>query len=203
MIRHLAKLLEMLWYAAMGLFLGLHAGTILGVVEGFDSSRKIDATPGLMPYADDRFAETANEVVAGFIAQNIFKNNGSVALVLIGVALLVRIGHPILMLLTRRVTTGSITLSGLRFAAVVISCTLMLVGAKHMLQMNEDWPALYEVDADQAALDQRRAAFDADHKTSERVVGVAWFVGAFALMISPWCRRLADEPAATHTNKNR
>ena len=192
MTRHLAKLLDTLWYASMGLFLGLNAGTILGVVEAFDSSRKIDAAPGLLPYADPRFAETANEVVAGFMAQNIFKNNGSVALVLIGIALLVRISYPILTRLTRSALTGSLTLSRLRFIAVIVTCVLMLVGAKHMLQMNEDWPTLYEINAEQDVLDERRAAFDASHKTSERVVGGAWFVGAFSLVISPWCRRITD-----------
>lgn len=200
MTRHLSKLFDMLWYASAGLFLGLNAGTILGVVEAFDSSRKIDATPGLMPYADERFAETANEVVAGFMAQNIFKNNGSVALVLIGIALLTRIGYPVLIKLTRSAATGSLTLSRLRFLAVIISCALMLVGAKNMLQMNEDWPALYEIEAEQAVLDERRAAFDTAHKTSERVVGGAWFVGAFALIVSPWCRRIADEPTQTETS---
>ncbi|MGB0767751.1 MAG: hypothetical protein ACPGYV_08565 [Phycisphaeraceae bacterium] len=194
MTYHFAKLLDALWYASLGLFLGLHAGTILAVVEGFDSSRKIDATPGLAPYSDPRFAETANEIVAGFVAQNIFKNNGSVALVLLGVALLARIAYPLLPGYCRATKIGSRRLGFLRAASLILCASLMAYGSANMLAMNEAWPTLYEPNQDPGVLEERRAVFDAQHKISERVVGGAWFVGAFALVVSPWCRRLADEP---------
>lgn len=195
MTRHLAKLLEMLWYTSIGLFLGLHAGTILAVVETFDSSRKIDATPSLMPYADAQFAETHNEVVAGFIAQNIFKNNGSVALILLGIALIALIAYPLLIKLSGVAAIGNRVISMLRTGLLLVCVVLMLVGASHMTNMNKKWPSLYELDAPQGQLDKRRAAFDASHRTSESLVGSAWFLAALALVISPWCRRVADTPS--------
>lgn len=203
MTRHLVKLLEMLWYTSMGLFLGLHAGTILAVVEVFDSSRKVDAQPGLAPYSDPRFIETANEVVAGFMAQNMFKNAGVVALILLSIAVVVRFIYPFAVAIAGNVWAGSAKLSNLRLTATLICAALMLVGAQHMQQMKADWPKLYETDAEQAVLDERRAAFDSDHKMSERVVGAAWFVGALALVISPWCRRLADEPSAADSSSSK
>lgn len=193
MTRHSAKLLEMLWYTSMGLFLGLNAGTILAVVETFDSSRKIDATPGLMPYADARFAETHNEVVAGFIAQNMFKNGGAVALVLLAIALLCRIAYPALAHLSRSATTGSLNLSRMRLVLFVVVVGLIGVGANQMQFMNRTWPHLYDKET-REVLDARREAFDTAHQKSERAVGGAWFAGAFALVISPWCRRIADAP---------
>ncbi len=196
MTRHLARLLEMLWYASMGLFLGLNAGTILGVVEAFDSSRKVDASPGLAPYNDPRFAETANEVVAGFMAQNMFKNAGAVALVLLGVAVLARVAYPLLPGYCQAKKTGSRKIGAVRAIAMILCANLMIFGAIHMNRMNAEWPLLYETDAPQATLDQRRAKFDADHKTSERMVGTAWFAGALALVVTPWCRRLADTTSA-------
>jgi hypothetical protein len=194
MTRHLVKLLEMLWITSMGLFLGLHAGTILAVVETFDSSRKVNATPGQTPYADPRFAENANEVVAGFMAQNMFKNAGVVALILLGVAIVSRYVHPFFVAMAGNVWVGNKKLSHVRFLAVTTCTLLMLAGANNMMQMNREWPGLYEVDADQEVLDARRDKFDAAHKTSERLVGTAWFAGALALVISPWCRRIADDP---------
>ncbi|MFK7789474.1 MAG: hypothetical protein AB8C95_08315 [Phycisphaeraceae bacterium] len=198
MTRHLAKLLDMIWYASIGLFLGLHAGTILAVVETFDSSRKIDATPGLMPYADPHFADTHNEIVAGFIAQNVFKNGGVVVLVLLGVALLSRFAYPLLVKLSRVNTVGSIRLGRARLLAMMLCAGFMAYGTQNMMQMNQDWPKLYHLKGDLA---ERRADFDARHKISERVVGGAWFVGAFALVISPWCRRIADSPLQSGDGK--
>jgi hypothetical protein len=192
MINQLIRLLNLLWTTSMGLFLGLTAGTILAVVETFDSSRKINASPGTEPYADPRFSETANEVVAGFIAQNLFLVGGSVALVLLGIALLTRIISPILVAMNSRNRVGSINLSRLRLLGVIICAGLMLAGARNMMQMREAWPGLYEAEVAQVELDDRRAAFDLSHKMSERVVGGAWFVGLASLLISPWCIRLSD-----------
>lgn len=200
MTRHLAKLFEMLWYASMGLFLGLHAGTILAVVETFDSSRKIDATPGLVPYADPQFAQTHNEIVAGFIAQNMFKNGGVVALVLLGVAVLARVAYTLISGYCNARKTGSRTIGSIRACSLILCAGLMVYGAGHMMQMNRDWPGLYETDADPATLEQRRAEFDKAHKTSERVVGAAWFLGALALVSSPWCRRLRDPSPEPESN---
>ena len=197
MTRHLAKALDAIWYLSMGLFLGLHAGTILAVVEAFDSSRKIDAVPGLMPYADDSFAQTHNEIVAGFIAQNVFKNNGTVAIVLLGIALLARFATPLLFKFSKANTVGSTGLARTRLLAATLCVALMIYGAQNTMQMNRDWPGLYALKGDPATLAERRAEFDAAHKISERVVGSAWFIGAFTLAISPWCRRLRDESLPT------
>lgn len=193
MTRHAAKLFEMLWYAAMGLFLGLQAGTVLAVVEAFDSARKVDAKPGLSPYNDPRFAETANEVVAGFMAQNMFKNAGVAILILVGIALLSSIAYTMTVWLSGHATTGSMLLSRVRFVGLLACVGLMLYGTKQMQVMNESWPTLYELGAEQATLDVRRKSFDIAHDLSERVVRLAWFMGALALAISPWCRRPADE----------
>jgi len=197
MTRHLAKLLDTIWYASMGLFLGLHAGTILAVVETFDSSRKIDASPGLAPYADPRFAETHNEIVAGFIAQNMFKNGGVVLLVLLGIALLSRLLGGFVLLTRADAAAGSKKASTVRWVVLIFCVLCMAKGTSLMVQMNGLWPKLYDTSASEATLVMRRDAFDAMHKTSERIVGTAWFAGALTLVISPWCRRLADPTSPT------
>lgn len=194
MTRQLDKLFDMLWYTSIGLFLGLHAGTILAVVETFDSSRKIDATPGLAPYSEAQFEPGHNELVAGFIAQNMFKNGGVVLLVLLGVALLSRILGGFVQMTRIDIATGSKKLSTLRWAALLFCVLCMAKGTSLMMEMNSLWPTLYDTTATEATLTLRRDAFDAMHKTSERVVGAAWFAGAIALVISPWCRRLSDSP---------
>lgn len=202
MTRHLVKSCEMLWYTSLGLFLGLQAGTILAVVEAFDSSRKVDASPGLSPYNDPLFVETANEVVAGFMAQNMFKNGGMVVLVLLGIAVLSRFAYPFLVAMAGGVQAGSHKLSGLQLTAIILCAVLMLAGTKQMLDMNRDWPGLYDLQVDQDTRQARRTDFDAAHKTSERFVGIAWFAGAFALVVSPWCQRHADESSATDSTSS-
>ena len=194
MTRQIAKFFEMLWYTSIGLFLGLHAGTILAVVEAFDSARKVDATPGLAPYSDPSFAETANEVVAGFMAQNMFKNGGVVLLVLLGVALIARLLGGFILLTRSDAAAGSKKISTVRWVALIFCVLCMAKGTGLMAEMNSLWPTLYDTSASEATLVARRDAFDSMHQNSERIVGAAWFAGALALVVSPWCRRIADEP---------
>lgn len=185
----------------MGLFLGVTAATVLAVVETFDSSRKINATSADPPYSDPRFAETANELVAGFIGQNLFLVGGTVAMVLLGIASLSRVAHPLLPGYRNALKSGSRKVSLIRVIALCLCVSLMLIGAVNMKQMRASWPDLYDTAASQAELDQRRADFEQAHKTSERVVGTAWFLGLLSLGLSPWCRRIADTPLQSGDGK--
>ncbi|MEM6507780.1 MAG: hypothetical protein AAF711_20280 [Planctomycetota bacterium] len=192
MVKHLAKLIELIWYVAMGLFLGMSAGTILAVVETFDSSRKVDARPGQPPFANELFSESSNEIVAGYIAQNLFLVGGVVSLCLLGLAVLSRVLCPIAARLATSNHIGSALLSGIRLGLLAVCVVLMLVGGNRLWEMRQSYPMLYEAEAGQAVLEERRSAFETSYDLSRHAVRGAWFTGLITLLISPWCRRLTD-----------
>ena len=198
---HLAKALDAIWMISMGLFLGVAATTVLAVVETFDSSRKIDANPGLAPYSDPRFSPQANEVVAGFIGQNLFLVCGTVSLILLGIAVLARAAYRLSPGYCKARKTGSRIVGFISFVALLLCIQFMAIGAFNMKQMRTSWPDLYDTSANQTELDQRRDAFERLHKTSERVVGSAWFLGLLSLSLSPWRRRIIDSPLQSGDGK--
>ncbi|MBX2851739.1 MAG: hypothetical protein KTR15_08345 [Phycisphaeraceae bacterium] len=191
---HIAKATEALWTVAMGLFLGLTGAMVLSVILTFRGARAIDASPGTAPFNDPQFAKHSNDAVAGYIGQDLFVVGGTVALILLGVALLARIGGALIKLVCHYRLEGSGKVSGLRFVAFVFCLLCMLYGAKLTRQMNAAWPGMYDTAATPVQLDQRRDAFEAMHQQSEKIVGAAWLAGLLALTISPWCRRPADVP---------
>jgi len=70
----------------------------------------------------------------------------------------------------------------------------MIITASVAIDMNDQWPGLYDTAASDKQLIQRRDIFDHAHQYSEKMASYAWFSGLIAFAVSPWCRRLADEP---------
>lgn len=198
MTRHLAKLLDAIWYLSMGLFLGLTGGMVLSVILTFRGAREIDAAPGVEPFNDPMFAEYHNEAVAGYIGQDLFMVGGTVALVLLGIAFMTRIIH--LLILRKAICTGSNKFQWIQIVALVICLLMMSISASNTVYMNKFWPMLYDTDATINVLKDRRIIFENLHVRSERFTRNAWLLGLLALSISPWCRRVADEPSETESN---
>jgi hypothetical protein len=194
MTRHLAKALDAIWYLSMGLFLGLTGGLVLSVILTFRGARELDASPGVEPYRDPKFAEYHNDVVAGYIGQDLFMVGGTVALVLLGIAALSRLGHFLVLVKRPGQIAGSSGFSLLRGIALFACITLMLGTASITRSMNAAWPDLYDTAADQNHLRELRKSFAASHQISESISRYAWLCGFAALAISPWCRRIADLP---------
>lgn len=191
----IARALDALWLVAMGLFLGLTGGMVLSVILTFRGAREIDASPGVEPFNDPRFAAYANDAVAGYIGQDLFMVGGVVALGLLGLAVLSRLLHGLLLKVGKRQrTTGSPGLSTVRGALLCLCLGLILLAGQVMVQINADWPGLYDLGADQPTRKVRRAMFERAHQNSERLVGTAWVCGLLALAITPWCQRVADAP---------
>ena len=199
---HAAKLLDAIWMISMGLFLGLTGAMVLSVILTFRGSRKIDASPGIEPFNDPRFAEYANEAVAGYIGQDLFMVGGTVALVLLGLAVLAhslrtRIIWRLMRMTWRRdhiPIIGSRRASGLRSAGLFLCIACMFICTQTTRDMNRDWPSLYDTKTSEARLSERRKSFDRDHRINEDFAKWAWIGGFIALAISPWCRRVADTP---------
>lgn len=201
MTRHLAKLLDAIWYLSMGLFLGLTGGLVLSVILTFRGVREIDASPGVEPFSDPMFAEYHNDAVAGYIGQELFMVGGTVALVLIGIAVLSRLFHGAVCRHGELKLRGSRLGSAIRFGAMVGAVIFMAMGAYITLLMNDLWPELYDLENVEKAKLATRPAFEQLHQLSERWVGIAWFLGFLALSISPWCRRIADTPLQSGDGK--
>jgi len=199
MTRHLAKALEAIWALSMGLFLGLTGGLVLAVILTFRGAREIDATPGVEPFSDPRFAAYHNDAVAGYIGQDLFMVGGTVALVLLGIGVLSRIVHTLVGRFGRLELLGSNLFSAIRGSALVGAVMFMSMGAYITLLMNEMWPDLYDTENVTKAEFATRRTFEQLHQLSERWVGIAWLCGFVALAISPWCRRIADESSNSDT----
>lgn len=195
MTRHLAKLLEAIWYVCMGLYLGLTGGLVLSVILTFRGAREIDASPGVKPFSDPKFAEYHNDAVAGYIGQDLFMVGGKVALVLLGIAVLARVSHCIVSRLGRLTLLGSKLCSGFRDTALIGAVIFMAMGAYITMMMNDMWPELYDVNDVTMAETYTRPIFEQLHQLSERWVGIAWLCSLLALSLSPWCRRVADTPS--------
>lgn len=182
----------------MGLFLGLTGGLVLSVILTFRGARAIDATPGAEPFSDPMFAEYHNDAVAGYIGQDLFMVGGSVALVLLGIAFMTRIIH---FLTLRKVKcAGKNYYQWIQLVAIVCCVLIMSSSASNTVYMNKFWPMLYDTQATIEALNDRRSIFENLHAGSERMTTTAWLCGLVALVISPWCRRVADEPSETESN---
>jgi len=194
MKRHLCKLLDAIWTISMGLFLGLTAGLVLAVILTFRGTRLIDASPGVEPYDNPVFAGHHNDAVAGYIGQSLFMVGGSVALVLLGIALIARIATWCLAKFTQQQVTGVHVLSIARSLLLGFCVVCMIITASVAIDMNDQWPGLYDTAASDKQLIQRRDIFDHAHQYSEKMASYAWFSGLIAFAVSPWCRRLADEP---------
>ncbi len=187
-----ARLFDALWTLFMGLFLGLTLGLVLAVILTFRGAKAVSATPGTFPFSDPRFTAHHSDAVAGYIGQNLFMVGGSVALVFLGLSLVARIGNGLFMMMKHRSTTGSNKMSQLRWVALLF-CTLCMVKAASLTRdMNAAWPGLYDIKATDAQIQSRRDAFENMHKLSEKIVMAAWLGGLGALLVSPWCRHLAD-----------
>lgn len=191
-VAHLARLFEMLWYLFMGLFLGLAGGLVLAVILTFRRTREMQASPGIEPYSDPMFADHHHDAVAGAIGQDLFMVGGTVALVLLGLALLARVLHGSVMMIQHQGVAGSKPLSRLRWLGLMACVVLMLTVASITLNINKSWPGLYDTSASEPTLADRREAFDNAHKRSERVATAAWLCGLLTFAVSPWCRRPAD-----------
>jgi len=199
MTRHLAKALDAIWYISMGLFLGLTGGLVLSVILTFRGAREIDATPGVEPFSDPRFAEYHNDAVAGYIGQALFAVGGTAAIILLMIAVIARIGYSER---ARRVArVGSRRASVIRFVALVICFASFAYGGTIADKMNSDWPDIYDPETSEAELVTRREAFEENHQASERVIRISWLSGFLALAISPWCRRIADVPLQSGDGK--
>lgn len=200
-VANFARAFDALWTIGMGLFLGLCGGLVLAVILAFKGTRELEAVPGIAPYNNAQFATHHADAIAGYIGQDLFVIGGSAALVLLGLALLARIGNALFMMVQHRPTTGSATLGKLRMIALVFCILCMVKGASLTVQMNNVWPGLYDTKASESTIETRRAAFQSLHKKSERFVGAAWLGGLFALSVSPWCRRPADSPLQSADGK--
>ncbi|MEM9020982.1 MAG: hypothetical protein AAGC44_10495 [Planctomycetota bacterium] len=186
-MRHLTLLLDAVWMVAMGLFLGLGAGLVLGVILVFRGSRHMQASPGLSPYADPRFAEYHTEAVAGSIGQSLFALGGSAALILLALAVTTRIAAWALNRRAGHADGGKVL--GVQRGALVLAVLLMAGTAATTMQINDRWPGLYDTQATDAQLIERRDAFDALHQRSERLASLAWLSALVALAVTPWCPR--------------
>jgi|GEM_PF-2400924 len=201
MTRHLAKLLDAIWYLSMGLFLGLSGGLVLSVILTFRGARVMQVTPGTSPYNDPRFTTHFPEAVAGAIGQDLFWVGGIALLILLGLALLVHVLHGLILMARLDSADGSKRCSRLRSIALVFSILCMLKGASVTIDMNTAWPGLYDLSATDAQLDQRREQFEKMHKLSEKIVMAAWLGALGALVISPWCRRPDNRPLQSDDGK--
>ena len=192
MIRHLAKLLDSIWYLSMGLFLGLTGGLVLSVILTFRGAREIDASPGVEPFNAPQFAEYSNEAVAGYIGQNLFMVGGTVALVLLGVAFLT---HLLKQIFPKRLyAAGNRSCIAIQSIALCVCVLLMIWSAMITITMNDSWPKLYDTSAPEIDVAKERYFFDRLHQQSERAASAAWACGLIALLLTPWCRRPADTP---------
>lgn len=200
MTRQLAKLFDTIWTLSMGLFLGLTAGLVLAVILAFKGTRALHAKPQVGPYDDPRFAAHYSDAVAGYIGQDLFMIGGTVALVLLGTALLAWIGGGLVLMTRLDSARGSKRVSQLRSLALVFVVLCMIKSASLTRDMNKAWPGLYDASASEAQITTRRTDFEAMHKRSEEIVGAAWLAGLLSLAISPWCQRLADTPAEPTPN---
>jgi len=185
-MRLLARLNDALWTIALGAFLGLAAGLVLAVIFAFNVAADFNVRPGIDPYQDPVFAQHWNDFVGGAVGQMLFQIGGSVALGLLGLALIafalqltlfrkhlrVRAGHK---RQWARACLFCVTIVGMGMASYIV------------IQMDRLWPDLYNPDTTLQAREDSRAEFDHFHKQSERVVSVAWLAGVLALGISPWC----------------
>ena len=198
---HLYRILDTLWTLAMGLFLGLAAGLVLGVISAFRGTAHMQASPGLPPYADPRFAAHHADAVAGYIGQKLFMVGGSAALALLGIALLAHLGAGLILMTRNDSAIGSKRISRVRTVAMLFVLLCMAKAASMTLDMNAAWPGLYDPAADDATIAARRAAFDAMHKLSEKIVSAAWLAGLAAVALSPWCQRPADRPLQSGDGK--
>lgn len=178
----------------MGLFLGLTGGMVLSVIITFRGARAIDASPGVEPFSDPQFAEYHNDAVAGYIGQDLFMVGGTVALVLLGVAVATLITNWALRKLNKQMATGARLASVARSLLLVFCLLCMIIAASITVDMNNEWPALYDQHASDKQLVHRRDTFDYAHKRSEKFASYAWLSGFLALTLSPWCRRIADAP---------
>ena len=192
MTRHLAKLLDAVWYVSMGLFLGLTGGLVLSVILTFRGAREIDATPGVEPYNDPKFVEYHNDAVAGYIGQDLFGNGIAIGLVLLALAAVSRLATWIIARKQPSLCSGS-QIAGTVQLVLVLTCLMVMTSGMSITNsMNRLWPKLYDTQAQGSELEERRAYFDNAHQWSSRVVGSAWFCGFVALTLTPWCRRVAD-----------
>ena len=188
--RTLSRALDTVWYVSMGLFLGLTAGLVLAVILTFRGARAIDATPGVEPFSDPRFAEYHNDAVAGYIGQSLFMVGGTAAVVLLGVALVTYEGRNFV--LRKQVVIENKICRWLQATGLTFCVLLMGLCAVLTYKMNADWPPLYESTASQGEREDRRERFEEMHRHSEKLASTAWLCGLIALAVSPWCRRIAD-----------
>ena len=200
MIRHLSKLLDMIWYLSMGLFLGLTGGLVLAVILTFRGAREINAKPGVEPYSDPMFAEYHNAAVAGYIGQDLFMVGGKVALILFAVAFLARITLYVMDIFTRgpkkRWSMDPVWGSCMGVAIVSLALT-----AKTTVEMNEYWPSIYDQTISVEESQYRRAQFDTAHHRSEKWMRAAWIFSFVALTVSPWSRRPEKTPLQSGDGK--
>jgi len=190
---NLFRLLDALWTLAMGLFLGLAGGLVFAVILAFRGSRHMQASPGLSPYADSRFANYHADAVAGYIGQKLFMVGGSAALILLTLAVLARLINFGLTAVSREVT-GSFRLSIFQLFLLAV-CVLSFVStAVRTVDMNASWPGLYDTQASDTQLAERRSDFELQHKQSEHYMRVAWLAGFVALAVSPWCEQRRSTP---------
>lgn len=199
MTRHLAKLLDAIWTLSMGLFLGLTGGMVLAVIITFRGAREIDATPGAEPYSDPMFAQYHNDAVAGYIGQYLFGVVGFIAIVMLFIAMICIFGKNVAIRFTKTGSAGSVALNVARGLLVVLCFILMFYSGSISESMAKDWPGLYDEQAKVTELNARRDAFDQLHKRSEQITSTAWLAGFLALVISPWCLRIADEPSESNS----
>ncbi|MEM6507781.1 MAG: hypothetical protein AAF711_20285 [Planctomycetota bacterium] len=190
----LGKILEAGWLIGMGLFLGLSAGLVMALASTFHTAQRLEASPGVQPYADERFAQYHDRIVAGLNAQQMFGVIGVAALVLLGIATVALI----LRYLTSRHASayvGSRLTSRVRAVALTLCLLAMFVASVMSYGLNQDWYGLYDLNASDTVLIERRSSFDARHGVADKIGGLAWLSGLAAFAVTPWCRKPA-EPAS-------
>ncbi|MEM9416031.1 MAG: hypothetical protein AAGA29_11235 [Planctomycetota bacterium] len=194
MRNQLAKALNALWTIALGGYLGLTAGLIIGITTIFQGAEKIAASPGVEPYSDPMFAAFHHKAVAGYTGQILFARGGITAIILLGLAAAAWTARTVLILgQPGNAAKGAGLARAIALAGAVL---FMGLGTAVTVKINASWPGLYDTAATPDELATRRADFDQLHQRSSRVVTIAWLCGLVALGVSPWCKELTPQTAS-------
>lgn len=193
MTRHAAKLLDMLWYASMGLFLGLTGGMVLSVILTFRGSREVDASPGAEPFNDPKFAEYHNDAVAGYIGQDLFMVGGTMAMILFAIAFLARAALYVLDCISRGPMKKR-SMESVQGCCLGCAIVYLFLASLSTIELNKSWPNMYDPNASQSELLMLRSNFHSAHGHSEARMRLAWGFSFVALLVSPWSRRPEKTP---------
>ncbi|MEM6260306.1 MAG: hypothetical protein AAGI37_18670 [Planctomycetota bacterium] len=200
-ITHLGRLLRGGWGLFMGLYLGMSAALVMGLIVAFTSARTLESAPGIEPFTDPRFAEYHAEITAGYTAQNLFSVVGVAAIAALALAAVALTGAGLISRSQGGRMVGGNGFSLMRGIALGACVVLMIWASGISYGMNQDWPGLYDPSATDNQLAELRKSFEARHQLSEAIAATGWFCGLAAFVLTPWCRRPADVvPASNETN---